>query len=32
MKKEKPEEYGSEGSNFDVMLTHDWPKGNDKLK
>ena len=26
MKKEKPEDYGSEQNNFDIMLSHDWPK------
>jgi hypothetical protein len=31
MKRERPETFGSDDLNFDIMLTHDWPKGKDKL-
>jgi hypothetical protein len=27
MKREKPEIYGSNDTSFDIMLSHDWPKG-----
>jgi lariat debranching enzyme len=27
MKKESPENFGKEDGNFDIMLSHDWPKG-----
>lgn len=30
MKREKPEIYGSEDTSFDIMLSHDWPKGMDR--
>ena len=28
MKKEKPQFYGAEDTNFDIVLSHDWPKGS----
>jgi hypothetical protein len=28
MKKEDPQTYGREDSNFDIFLSHDWPKSN----
>lgn len=27
MSKEQPAEYGAGYSNFDIFLSHDWPKG-----
>lgn len=28
MKKEDPKTYGQSDSNFDIFLSHDWPKSN----
>lgn len=31
MQKEQPEVYGQAYSEFDIFMSHDWPKGKQKI-